>query len=625
MKNLKHKTLVKNLSEQCNIYFKIYEKVKNAKWYKEKNITENYLKSGNSNNLTSLDNGLINESIDKYIDIIISQYTGVEDELGLEILKNSELEIGQGDENELRASINCLAVSANLYNRFAKLNKQYLDYKLENVEEVNIDELREKIINAKSMFENETNNDNKTVKSNTIKFVINDIGGTDNIEEKYEMSEENFRSVVSSFYDLINCYDLKSKSLKYLMTELYIYNNKCKDGYIYGLDWDENKGKKIIVDLPKLGQISLHFGSEAKYVIDDSKQMIQDILQKENNNQKTVINIPKYNGKLYEFTNNFPIIYKNNKIKEIEKSLNLENKSETEIVNQLFDLKVNEREINDREVYYLALKLGLTKNVLTEINNKIKLREIKDKTDALKEVEKDANNLRFINDELKNDDDFIMSLFNDEKIRNININFLGNNIYNNKDLARKLYENISPDLKIDYSKFSDEIRGDSNFMINSLQYIGKEKLNELGNEIDNINEKIRSTKDKEEKDTLRKEKERIRCNDPISRVDYDLWENREFVLEAVKYSKRCLENASEQLANDKELVLEAIKYDLGASEFIDDSLKEDKDIIETIEKQKNKHSIDEVKDIISNRTIGSINNLTNNIKNMQNKEIDNEK
>ena len=57
------------------------------------------------------------------------------------------------------------------------------------------------------------------------------------------------------------------------------------------------------------------------------------------------------------------------------------------------------------------------------------------------------------------------------------------------------------------------------------------------------------------------------------------WDNKEFVLEAVKVSGGDLRFASDELKNDKEVVLQAVRRDGEALEYASYELKNDKEVV----------------------------------------------
>ena len=62
------------------------------------------------------------------------------------------------------------------------------------------------------------------------------------------------------------------------------------------------------------------------------------------------------------------------------------------------------------------------------------------------------------------------------------------------------------------------------------------------------------------------------------------WNDKDFVLEAVKRNGMALEYADKSLKKDKSIVLEAVKQEGSPLQFVDESLKNDPDVIKAVKK-----------------------------------------
>ena len=80
--------------------------------------------------------------------------------------------------------------------------------------------------------------------------------------------------------------------------------------------------------------------------------------------------------------------------------------------------------------------------------------------------------------------------------------------------------------------------------------------------------------------------EALECitNQEFESVPKKFYNDKSFVLEAVKQDGLALEYADESLQKDKSIVLEAVKQDGVALEYADESLQKDPDIIKAAKK-----------------------------------------
>lgn len=175
----------------------------------------------------------------------------------------------------------------------------------------------------------------------------------------------------------------KDIATKDLLASLYILDkteSEYKDFISYGHNKDKEGNDAFIIDLPFFGQISVHFGNKKPDIITDAQETVIGILQKKQElgqisqeeaqqlikelDEDTIL--PEYTGKLYEYKSMFPIEYEGKNIKTIKENLGLKGKLPEEI--DEYDIeRICNSGLNDREIYYFAIKLGLSKKQLEQI------------------------------------------------------------------------------------------------------------------------------------------------------------------------------------------------------------------------------------------------------------------
>lgn len=170
-----------------------------------------------------------------------------------------------------------------------------------------------------------------------------------------------------------------------LLASLYVLRKtegqEYSDYFCYG-DYRDKKGEStsFVIDLPYMGQISVHYGMEKGNIIEQTREKIISILERKRalgqidksqfKKLKEEINInqilPTYEGKLYEYTSALPLEYIGTSAKEKIEQLGLETKSLQEI--NIKDIKkMQDSGLNEREAYYLLIKLGCSKEQLQNV------------------------------------------------------------------------------------------------------------------------------------------------------------------------------------------------------------------------------------------------------------------
>lgn len=170
-----------------------------------------------------------------------------------------------------------------------------------------------------------------------------------------------------------------------LMASLYILRKtggkEYEDYFSYG-DYKEKEGEStaFVIDLPYMGQICVHYGMEKRNNIEEAKEKVIAILERkralgqigknEFKKLKEGITIkdllPTYEGKLYEHSSTLPIEYIGNTAKDKIEEMQLADKLPEEVEKQHIQ-KMIESGLNEREAYYLAIRLGFPKKQLKQV------------------------------------------------------------------------------------------------------------------------------------------------------------------------------------------------------------------------------------------------------------------
>ena len=202
---------------------------------------------------------------------------------------------------------------------------------------------------------------------------------------KHKIKSEDLSPETTEIYQknertLLRWKDIATKDL---LASLYILDkteSEYKDFISYGYNKDKKGNDRFIIDLPFFGQISVHFGNKKDDIITNAQETVIGILQKKQElgqisqeeaqqlinelNEKTIM--PEYTGKFYEYKSMFPIEYEGKNIKIIKENLGLKGKLPEEI--DEYDIKrICNSGLNDRERFYFAIKLGLSKKQLEQI------------------------------------------------------------------------------------------------------------------------------------------------------------------------------------------------------------------------------------------------------------------
>ena len=134
--------------------------------------------------------------------------------------------------------------------------------------------------------------------------------------------------------------------------------------------------------------MSVHFGPDKLNIIEEARSKAMSILERKKalgqinkDDLKRLIEelkvskiLPKYEGKLYEYSSALPIEYIGPTAKRKAQEIGLDSKLPEEITKEDIQ-KMAEIGLNEREAYYLGIKLGCPKEQLKEVIKTYKNRE----------------------------------------------------------------------------------------------------------------------------------------------------------------------------------------------------------------------------------------------------------
>ena len=199
----------------------------------------------------------------------------------------------------------------------------------------------------------------------------------------------------------------KQALLETLIASLYVYNldkNNNTDYFAYGAGIDFYSRDSFIIDIPKLGQFGFHYKYNIAIVKRNIVRKIDSILQRKFElgqitkeelkeeqakvSQETVM--PKYRGQFNEYIIGFPMETTSETYNELARILNIDNHLETPLTEVQF---AQGEDINKREIYYAAIKLGWGKDKLFRLaeslsNNKPQRQSSMISTETLMEIGK---------------------------------------------------------------------------------------------------------------------------------------------------------------------------------------------------------------------------------------------
>ena len=183
----------------------------------------------------------------------------------------------------------------------------------------------------------------------------------------------------SKIMELLGDEEIKRKAyvekqffLETLIANLYVYNldmKNDKDYFAYGAGVDYYSRDSFIIDIPRLGQFGFHYKYNQGIVRRNIVHKVDSILERKHElgqiskdelqeeqakiNKDTII--PKYKGLFNEYIIGFPMETTNETYDELARILNINNHEDT----QLTEVQLEQgKDINKREIYYAAIKLG---------------------------------------------------------------------------------------------------------------------------------------------------------------------------------------------------------------------------------------------------------------------------
>ena len=177
-----------------------------------------------------------------------------------------------------------------------------------------------------------------------------------------------------------------------LIYSLFIYKETETDNdFFYGCRTDDFGNSSFVIDLPIYGQISVHYGSKenlenieyiAKQNIDlilekklELGQITEDQFEKIKGKAENEGILPKYTGKLYEYSSTIPLDYCGEKFEIAQKDLNLSGKMISSISDEDIKTISENRKYNSRELYYFAIKSDFSKEQLEKLSGYLQERD----------------------------------------------------------------------------------------------------------------------------------------------------------------------------------------------------------------------------------------------------------
>ena len=208
-----------------------------------------------------------------------------------------------------------------------------------------------------------------------------------NMTEQLKKEIENLKSKEKKYNDALKGYMIyKDNILNDLIANLYVLKHTTKEeefSMLYGNRQDKKGDYTFAIDLPKVGQICVHYGSQKKMeairetAIKRAKTIIKKkyllgqlsydeaIKKKDEVNEENIM--PEYQGRLYEYVSAIPLEYSGEEIKKVSKQLSVFGKLPEQITAEDINTISETTLLNDREKYYLALKLGVTGNRIIQL------------------------------------------------------------------------------------------------------------------------------------------------------------------------------------------------------------------------------------------------------------------
>lgn len=200
------------------------------------------------------------------------------------------------------------------------------------------------------------------------------------IEEKRELTDnekKDYRQKIG------NAYLVKENTLSDLIANLYVLDRTDEENnnsINYGDREDKEGNGTFVIDIPCIGQVSVHYGHLKGDILEDAKNKAKSILiekEKEGQISKEQLDIltseveteilPEYEGQLYEYVSAIPLEYKGSKIKEIQQKLGISGKMPEDITDEDITRIQQKSGLNKREIHYMGVRLEFPKRLLLDL------------------------------------------------------------------------------------------------------------------------------------------------------------------------------------------------------------------------------------------------------------------
>ena len=222
---------------------------------------------------------------------------------------------------------------------------------------------------------------------------------TQEISEKLEKMQAKSKIYTQGLKNSMLC---KDYVLSDLIANLYVLKHTAKTdkvSMLYGNRKDQEGNDAFAIDVAKIGQVCVHYGSKEKMelikvkaaqkaqTMINHKCKLGQLTQEEAEQIKREITeeniIPEYKGKLYEYVAGIPIEYSGKEIEKVCKQLAIYGKTAEKITGSDMKAIYSATNLNDREKYYLAVKLGVPAQRLMQLSEQLKQKQVSQSANAL--------------------------------------------------------------------------------------------------------------------------------------------------------------------------------------------------------------------------------------------------
>ena len=218
---------------------------------------------------------------------------------------------------------------------------------------------------------------------------------------KYDFSSKERETVEKNKRKLLTFKDQATSDLIAALFILCETGKDYKDFFSYGNRIDDEGKDTFAMDIPFIGQMCVHYGSNSKRIeiLESAKNKISSILQikkekgqiTEKQYQELIEKVekgeflPEYASKLHEYDSSIPIEYEGENIKKVKKILGIDKKLPENLTDEDIE-KIVSTGLNPREAHYLGVKLGFSKELFAKMDLIIEQSRASGEISTLREV-----------------------------------------------------------------------------------------------------------------------------------------------------------------------------------------------------------------------------------------------